>query len=97
MTTTIAVELIQRLEQALGQFERQINALQIHRDNFTPWFDDDLFHGDAEHPLDYPREIRRHLQRLERTEDATQREWLATKVSDQLTALHQALSLKQKK
>ncbi|RUO41350.1 hypothetical protein CWE22_03995 [Pseudidiomarina aestuarii] len=97
MATTITVELIQRLEKTLEEFEQQINAMQIHRDNFSPWFDDNLFHGDAEHPLDYPREIRRHLQRLQRTEDATQREWLATKMSDQITALHQALSRNQKK
>lgn len=91
--TTLSIDLINRLEGTLERFEHEIKALQIHRDQFNAWFDADLFHIDAEHPLDYPREIRRHLQRLQRTEEPTQREWLAQKISHQLTALQQALAL----
>lgn len=95
--TTLSIDLINRLESTLKQFEQEITALRIHRDEFNAWFDADLFHIDAEHPLDYPREIRRHLQRLQRTEEPTQRQWLEEKISHQLTALQQALALAQRK
>ncbi|HET8817362.1 MAG TPA: primosomal replication protein PriC [Pseudidiomarina sp.] len=97
MTTTLSVELLNRLECTLKQFEQEISDMHIHRDQFKGWFDTDLFHVDAEHPLDYPRETRRYLQRLLRADEPAQREWLAEKISQQLTALHQALAMARRK
>lgn len=96
MTVQLSAQLIVRLETMITDMEQRIANLAIHRDQFEAWFDADLFSADIEHPTDYTREIRRHLQRLQLTEEATQQEWLAQKISDQLTALNHALALRQR-
>ncbi|RUO61465.1 hypothetical protein CWI76_04195 [Pseudidiomarina marina] len=89
--TVISMTLRSRLEQEIDTLEQRITRLNIHEDNFTDWFDAQLFSQDANQPLDYIRELRQNLFSLINATTTSRSQWLSERIAHQLGALHQAV------
>lgn len=84
-------DLFARIEREITQLEQRINQLNINEENFSDWFDSQLFSQDASHPNDYIHELRRQLTSLRNATTTSRSEWLSEHLAYQLSAMHQAV------
>jgi len=85
------IALQQRLEDEINSLAQRIERLHITEEQFSDWFDSQLFNQDASQPTDYIRELRQHLRSLNQATTPERSLWLSERVAHQLSALHQAL------
>lgn len=83
--------LKQRLDAEINALEQRIKRLNINEEQFSDWFDSQLFSQDATTPSDYIRELRQHLRSLASATTTARSQWLSERVAHQLSALHQAV------
>ena len=79
-----------RLDQEIDALEQRILKLQIDEENFSDWFDAQLFNQEAANPIDYVKELRANLAALNQATQASRSQWLSERIAHQLSALHQA-------
>lgn len=84
-------QLNQRVLAQLQQMQQEIEQLNIQEDEFSDWFDSQLFRADALTPLCYVNEIRSNLHALQQPCSASRQQWLAQRIGDQMNALYQGI------
>jgi primosomal protein N'' len=84
-------QLQNRLEHEINALEQRIKQLNISEENFSDWFDAQLFNAEASQPLDYVHELRQTLVSLTKATTTSRSQWLSERLAHQLGALHQAL------
>jgi len=89
--TVISDQLRQRLEKEIEALERRISQLNISEENFSDWFDAQLFSQDANEPQAYIKEVKQNLSSLVNATTTSRSQWLSERLAHQLSALHQAL------
>lgn len=87
----ISPQLIARIEAEIERLEARIKGLAINEENFSDWFDNQLFSQDATQPHDYVAEVRRQLSSLQVATTAERSQWLSEHLAHQLSALNQAV------
>ncbi|WP_417665485.1 primosomal replication protein PriC [Pseudidiomarina sp.] len=88
---TLNPTLKERIEAEINALEQRIKRLNINEEQFSDWFDSQLFSQDATTPADYIRELRQHLRSLTSPTTTARSQWLSERVAHQLSALHQAV------
>ncbi|RWU12692.1 hypothetical protein EGC76_00225 [Pseudidiomarina gelatinasegens] len=88
---TLNPTLKERIEAEINALEQRIKRLNINEEQFSDWFDSQLFSQDATTPADYISELRQHLRSLTNPTTTARSQWLSERVAHQLSALHQAV------
>lgn len=84
--------LLNKLLEQVQTLRRKIEALDVSEEQFQDWFDGQLFKTTHSAPEQYCDELTHNIRQLEGSQSASQQEYLALRIEQQLLALSRAVA-----